>query len=585
MVRFTKVLVASLAFGLIETTVAIQHVLKGGKVCRYMPGDPEWPSVETWNKLNETVGGRLIKTVALSDICYESASTYDAGKCEDIKNGWAFTEIHARDPGSFNSPILQNGTDPFQTERPSSLGNLPAYTIDVRTWKDAAAGIKFAKENKVRLTIKNTGHDLLGKSAGAGSLSLWTHKLKTLTAEDYESPRYTGKAIRMGAGIQGHEAYELAANLGLRVVGGSCPSVGLAGGYTQGGGHGVLNNIYGLAADQVLEWEVVTASGQLVVATPEQNKDLYWALSGGGPGTFGVVMSMTVRAHPDGPVSEVSFTFTDAGISKDIFWAALEKFHTHLSSLHNAGGQAIIAIIDNVFMLNGVTFPDKDIKHVKTAIKPWLEELTELGIQFQPQFTTYPTYFAFVEKRYGPLPNGPYPSSQLSVSRLIPREVIEKDNHQLTKAFRKASEAGPFFVALTSLHLPNPAVENSVNPLFRTAATLWVTTMMWDFSAPRSQNLAAWDTLVTEVLPMMKEVTGGDEGASYLNEGTTRQADWRGAFFGGNLERLEEIKGKWDGEGVFWAETGVGSAGWKVEGGRLCRVDKEGGRSWLKTEL
>src|SRR5690606_5715893 len=124
----------------------------------------------------------------------------------------------------------------------------------------------------------------------------------------------------------------LAGENGLRVTGGSCPSVGLAGGYTQGGGHGVLNNKYGLSADQALEWEVALADGRHVVATPTNRyKDLYWALSGGGPGTFGVVLSMTAKAHPDGIVSVVSFTFTDAGISRDDFWSTLTAFHAGLS--------------------------------------------------------------------------------------------------------------------------------------------------------------------------------------------------------------------------------------------------------------
>lgn len=58
-----------------------------------------------------------------------------------------------------------------------------------------------------------------------------------------------------------------------------------------------MSSEYGLGADQVLEWEVVTANGDHIVATPSNNADMYWALSGGGPGTFGVVISMTVRAH------------------------------------------------------------------------------------------------------------------------------------------------------------------------------------------------------------------------------------------------------------------------------------------------
>lgn len=109
--------------------------------------------------------------------------------------------------------------------------------------------------------------------------------------KSYNTSYYNGSALKVGAGVRGGDAAEFAAQYGYRVVVGDCPDVGMAGGYTQGGGHSLLTGLYGLGADNVLEWEVVTASGQHIVATPNQNKDLYWALSGGGGGTYGIVVS------------------------------------------------------------------------------------------------------------------------------------------------------------------------------------------------------------------------------------------------------------------------------------------------------
>lgn len=85
---------------------------------------------------------------------------------------------------------------------------------------------------------------------------------------------------------------EAAAAVGKVVVGGECPTVGIAGGYTQGGGHSALSTNFGLAADQTLCFDVVTAAGELVTASREENEDLYWALSGGGAGNYGIVVSM-----------------------------------------------------------------------------------------------------------------------------------------------------------------------------------------------------------------------------------------------------------------------------------------------------
>ena len=89
------------------------------------------------------------------------------------------------------------------------------------------------KVGDLLLTVKSYN----GKSTGAGSLGIWTHHLRDIDFIDYKDARYTGKAYKIGAGVLGIEAYEAADKLGLTVTSGECPTVGIAGGYTQGGGH------------------------------------------------------------------------------------------------------------------------------------------------------------------------------------------------------------------------------------------------------------------------------------------------------------------------------------------------------------
>jgi len=123
-------------------------------------------------------------------------------------------------------------------------------------------------------------NSFLGRSTGAGALSVWTHYLKDIEFQEWSDDYYRGSAVKVGAGIEGYEILEAASAQGLVVVGGECPTVGIAGGYTQGGGHSALSTEFGLAADQTLQFEVVTASGDLVTASRTENSDLYWALSG-----------------------------------------------------------------------------------------------------------------------------------------------------------------------------------------------------------------------------------------------------------------------------------------------------------------
>lgn len=216
------------------------------------------------------------------------------------------------------APFFANQScDPFLPKSAQCvIGSYIQYAVNAGGASDYQKTIEFTKKNNIRLVIRNTGHDYIGKSTGAGAVGIWTHNLKNIEILDYHSPYYTGKAMKMGAGIQVFEADEAAHAQGLVVVGGNCQTVGLAGGYTQGGGHGPLASKFCLAADQVLEWEVVTGRGELLTATQSKNSDLYWALSGGGGGTYGVVLSMTSKAYPDLQVAVANLTFTNEGVSQ-----------------------------------------------------------------------------------------------------------------------------------------------------------------------------------------------------------------------------------------------------------------------------
>ncbi|RYP29677.1 hypothetical protein DL767_006629 [Monosporascus sp. MG133] len=103
----------------------------------------------------------------------------------------------------------------------------------------------------------------------------------------------------MGAGVERGETYAFAHAHGLMVVVGNYPNVGIAGGYIQCGGISILSSKLGLAADQVLSWEVITASGDLATANPTEDEEFFWALRDEGGSIYGVVVSMRIKAFPN----------------------------------------------------------------------------------------------------------------------------------------------------------------------------------------------------------------------------------------------------------------------------------------------
>lgn len=133
----------------------------------------------------------------------------------------------------------------------------------VESANDISETIKFASTRNLRLVIKNTGHDFLGRSTARGALSIWTHKMQDISFSDNFKPHGchhgVGTTVTIGAGVQLAQLYYAVAQQNQSVVAGMANSVGAAGGYIQGGGHSPMANLFGMSTDNVAEYNVVTA--------------------------------------------------------------------------------------------------------------------------------------------------------------------------------------------------------------------------------------------------------------------------------------------------------------------------------------
>lgn len=348
--------------------------------CRCFPGDACWPFRAEWDKFNKTLGGKLIATVPIASKCHDSPfAQYDEEACQELRSVWDYPETHLVTSSSPMAPFYANlSCDPYTPrEAQCIIGTYVRYAVNATSAEDYRLTFAFAQERNIRLVIRNTGHDYFSKSTGAGALALWTHHLQDIAILDYSSPKYTGKAMRMGAGVLNSQAQAVAHDHGLVVVGGVAPTVGLAGGYTQGGGHGTLSSAYGLGADQVLEWDVLTADGQRLVATPTENPDLYWALSGGGGGTYAAVLAMTVKAYPDGALAAARLTFTSQDVTDDVFWSVVNMFISVQPQLTDAGAGTIWIVGNGFFMMQPLIGPGMTSKQLQTHLQPVIDGLDQ----------------------------------------------------------------------------------------------------------------------------------------------------------------------------------------------------------------
>lgn len=368
----------------------------------------------------------------------------------------------------------------------------------------------------------------------------------------------------------------------------SSQNVGFAGGYVQGGGHSALSSLLGAAADSVLAFEAVSASGQVVTASPTENSDLFWALRGGGGSTFAVVTSLIVKLHPKMPVTTSRFTFTtSAEVSTETFWAGVRAFYDNFVPWTDAGVYAYFFIINTegmlTFQLIPFFAPNATIEQYNTLTEPWTAKLTQLGIPFAPNVTYWDDFYEAYDNNFGD--DNPIGSTTtMPGNRLFPRShFLETAKLDATfAAVRQSVEDGFMIIAFAMvLGAQTPEVDNAVSSHFRDAISLHITNII----VPEDASPAQLKTRSNELLKVLdswgEAVPDGTGGGSYGNEAHVMEAAWQDRFYGQQYARLLEVKKKWDPDGVFYATTGVGSEEWEIRGGeqgvttqngRLCRV-------------
>ncbi|MEY3733870.1 MAG: hypothetical protein RL347_1229 [Actinomycetota bacterium] len=558
----------------------------------------KWPDAKAWSELRQQVGRRLIRP-------QQPWANLKAGMQvpDNLKNPWYLEE----QAGATQS------TGMYKAWNSSASG----YAVAAESAKDIQAAVNFARRNRVRVVVKGTGHDYYGRSCGPRqSLLIWTHNMRQITVHDAFVPKGAPPgtpgvyAVTTTAGNRWLEAYKTASAYtdenvnGLYVQGGGCTSVGACGGFALGGGFGSFSKRFGSGAAGVLELTVVLASGKIVTANAYQNSDLYWALKGGGGGTFGVVTHMTYIAHPEpkisgwigGPITAKS----DAAY-RELLQRYVEFAGSTLSD--PTWGEGVILNEDYAFadrfdtglnkMQVGTTFLDITTEEAQAAWEPFLAPLrarpedytVEVAFSSQPfrnRWNPTTREAIFDNRRNAPAGYFWWTGNAAEVGaywgaydgRGVPWSMTQGDN-------ARTLAQGLFDASRTSLILwqTNKALygehpearardeQTSINPaVFDNVA--FITVGAWSrnkypgiagHEPDRAVSQAQYDGVMAASANIHKVTPGG---GSYSNEGSYFQKGWQTEFWGANYDRLLAVKKKYDPTNMFTVHKGVGSEGY-----------------------
>jgi FAD/FMN-containing dehydrogenase len=192
-----------------------------------------------------------------------------------------------------SGPVLSPqdaGYDEARAVHNGLVDRRPAVIVRARTTADVVAALAFARRAGLEVSVRGGGHNVAGRAVTDGGLMIDLAEMRAIHVDPQQ------RTLRAQGGARWRELDREAAVHGLATTGGAISTTGIAG-LTLGGGLGWLMAAYGLAADNLVEVELVTADGAVLSVTDDSHPDLMWALRGGG-GNFGVAASLKYRLHP-----------------------------------------------------------------------------------------------------------------------------------------------------------------------------------------------------------------------------------------------------------------------------------------------
>ncbi|KAJ6506705.1 FAD-binding domain-containing protein [Mycena sanguinolenta] len=553
--------------------------------CRNIPGSPGYPRPAEWDALNATVSGRLVTVVPSAKFC----ASLPAGECTDDQ--WESAVFRSTIPGAMDQVNWEQGYD----LNPPSLclrnatstcgqGDVPLYSVEAETVADIQAAVKFSSTHNLRLVIKSSGHDYLGRSTAPSSLLIHTHNLQNISFIDMFLVGGTdmGPAVTLGSGAYTNALYAQGKKEGRIAVGASAATVCAAGGWVQGAGHSALAPTLGLGADNALEFNIVVANGDLLKVNQNSHPDLFYALRGGGAGSWGVLVSATFKTYP---TFNVTSSVLGLGAANTTVAASLALIHAqHIFDWDSVNAGQYFYLKENldpsesdtaafVFSVNTV-MPRTTVNESKALLGPFLDAALALpGVSLLSQ-----------EFNYGEVNDELFQADDsvggnvVLGSRLIPAVTYRESPATVGKVYQKILESGaPAILGLLVAGgkvAENANISSAVHPAWRRAKAHVIVVAEWDDSASLAEISQIRHLFQNVQAPILDELITGSGASigSYSNEADVLERSFRTTFFGPNYAKLTEIKKTYDPEDLFIVGAGVGSERWDQWG--LCRVDE-----------
>jgi FAD/FMN-containing dehydrogenase len=392
---------------------------------------------------------------------------------------------------------------------------------------DVIASVRFARDHQLLVSVRGGGHNTPGIAVCEGGLMI---DLAGLRGVRVDPARTTARAE---GGTTWSEFDRETQAFGLATTGGAISHTGI-GGLTLGGGLGWLAGKYGLACDNLISVDLVTADGTMVTASADENRELFWGLCGGG-GNFGVATSLEYRLHQVGPLlaGPVMYPFAQAQqallLYRDFATSIPDEVNTIAALMNSPEGDPLAAV---VLSYDGSIEAGEKVFQPLRGFGPPVADLVG-PMPYRQLQTLFDEAFARGRRYY----------FKSNFTRSISDEAIATLVEQFPKAPSKMSMV--YFQQLGNT--ANRIAASDAAFGHRDALCEWGCDAVWLDPAEDAANIA-WARQVAEA---MRPFTSGSDYVNHIGLETEEGADRIKAAFGANYDRLVGLKNRYDPTNLF----------------------------------
>jgi FAD/FMN-containing dehydrogenase len=414
----------------------------------------------------------------------------------------------------------------------------PAVIASCATPSDVIEALELAEREHYDVAVRAGGHSVAGVSSNDGGIVIDVRPMKTIEVDP------AGRAVRVGAGATWGEFDRATQEHGLATTGGRVSTTGVAG-LTLGGGSGWLERLHGLACDNLLSVDLVTADGRQVTASEDEHPDLFWALHGGG-GNFGVATSFTFRLHPVGPEVTAGLLIWPGDAAGDVArryrdtaFTAPDALGSALAVLTAPPEEFVPEHLVGTTVVGIVALWTGDVAEGEEVLRPFRELAPEIDLvgpmpyaDFECMLDDPPGLYNYWSAEY----HDDFPDEALDVYIKYGLSKQSPNTQQLLLPWGGAVARVP----------------EDATPMTKRDVT-WITHpfAMWENAVDSDRNIE-W------ARSFRRDIARFATGGVYLNfigeEGADRV---RAAFGDAKYSRLAAIKGEWDPNNVFRANQNI----------------------------